>query len=57
MKVFSKNEIEYITIANMINTLSVMCAADEIKILDLISGYLFTDDETVAIKHLLETTN
>jgi hypothetical protein len=45
-------QIEYKVIANMINSLGVMCAANEHKILDLLSSYLFDKEESNQIRKL-----
>lgn len=45
-----KREIEYAVISNCINTLSVVCAGDRNKIIDILTGYLFDEEEAGSIK-------
>lgn len=44
-----KKEIEYAVIKNMISSLAVMCAADEDKIIELLTGYLWDEEEAGSI--------
>jgi hypothetical protein len=46
----TKEEIEYAVIANAVDTLSVLCAGDRDKIIDLLTGYLWGEEEASGIK-------
>lgn len=45
-----KQDIEYAVIANAVATLSVLCAADRHKIIDLLTGHLWDEEEAGGIK-------
>lgn len=47
----TKNEIEYAVIKNTVSILAVMCAANPNKIIDLLTGYLWDEEEAGAIKN------
>jgi len=47
-------EQEYKIIGNCIKILATMCAADENKIIDLLSGYLWDEEEAGGIKLAIE---
>jgi hypothetical protein len=46
----TKEEIEYAVIANAVDTLSILCAGDRDKIIDLLTGYLWDEEEASWIK-------
>ena len=46
----TKENIEHATIKNTIRILSVMCSAKEDKIIDLLTGYLWDEEEAGDIK-------
>jgi hypothetical protein len=46
----TQDEINYATIKNTIRILSVMCAGDETKIIHLLTGYLWDEEEAGRIK-------
>ena len=46
----TKEEIEYAVIANTVDTLSVLCTADREKIIDILTGYLWDEEEAGLIK-------
>ncbi len=46
----TKEEIEYKVINNCISTLAVICTADFNKIMDLLTGYLWDEEEAGGIK-------
>lgn len=46
----NNKDIEYAIIANTIDTLSVLCAGDRDKIVDLLTGYLWDAEEAGGIK-------
>lgn len=48
---------EYQVIANAILTISTMCAANPAKTIDLLTGYLFDEEEASDIKILLKQDN
>ena len=48
------NEMEYKVIAKAISILGLMCAADNAKIVDLLTGYLFNEEESGKIKQALK---
>lgn len=50
LKAMTKEQIEHATIKNTVRTLSVMCAANEDKIVDLLTGYLWDEEEAGEIK-------
>ena len=43
-------EQEYAVINNTVSTLAVMCAGDTAKIIDLLTGYLWDEEEAGEIK-------
>ena len=45
-----RNQIEYAVIKNAIRTISVLCAANEDTLIDLLTEHLWTDDEAAGIK-------
>jgi hypothetical protein len=45
-----KQEIEYAVISNAVDTLSVLCAGNRDKIIDLLIGYLWDEEEAGDIK-------
>ena len=47
------DKIEHEVIANHISSLSLICAANPYKILDLLSGYLFDEKELDIIHRIL----
>lgn len=46
----TKEEIDYAVISNAVDTISVTCAGNRDKIIDLLADYLFTEDEAEKIK-------
>jgi len=48
--------VEYSAIKNMLLTLAVLRSANEFKILELLTGYLFTEEEAGDIRRLIEET-
>ena len=50
----NKDEREHRTIAHVISTLSVVCAARPEIIMDLLTGYLFDDEEAGNIKQYIQ---
>ncbi len=46
----TKDEIEYAVIKNAVATLAVLCAGNEDKIIDLLTGYLWCEEEAGEIK-------
>jgi len=46
----TKEEIEYVIIKNTVSILAVMCTANTSKIIDKLTGYLWTEEEAQAIK-------
>ena len=46
----TKKDIEYAVIKNVLNVLAVMCAANVNKIVDLLTGYLWDEEEAGEIK-------
>lgn len=45
-----REEIEYAVLKNAIRTLCVVCAGSEDKVIDLLTGYLFDEEEAGSIK-------
>lgn len=45
-----KEQIDYAVIKNTIANLAVICAADENKIIDLLTGYLWCEEAAGGIK-------
>ena len=45
-----EDEREYAVIANAVGILSIMCAANRDKIVDLLTGYLWDEEEAGSIK-------
>jgi hypothetical protein len=45
-----KQEIEHAVISNAVDTLSVLCAGSRDKIIDLLTGYLWDEEEAGDIK-------
>jgi len=45
-----KKQIEYAVIKNAINTLAVVCTANKDKIIDILTGYLWDEEEAGGIK-------
>ena len=45
--------VEYKTIAHLVSILGLMCAASPDKIIDLLTGYLFDEEEAGQIKQAL----
>jgi hypothetical protein len=43
-------DIEYAVIKNVVRILATMCTADEDKIIDLLTGYLWDEEEAGRIK-------
>ncbi len=48
--VMTKEDIEYAIIKNAIRILSVSCSAKDNNIIDLLTGYLWTEEEAGDIK-------
>ena len=46
----TKNETEYVIIKNAVSTLAVLCTGSEHKIIDLLTGYLWDEQEAGNIK-------
>ncbi len=46
----TKEEIEHTIIQNTVSILAVICAANTSKIIDKLTGYLWTEEEAQAIK-------
>ena len=46
----TKKEIEYTVIRNAVSTLATLCAGSDIKIIDLLTGYLWDEEEAGGIK-------
>jgi hypothetical protein len=46
----TKEEIEHIIIKNTVSILAIICAANTSKIIDKLTGYLWTEEEAQAIK-------
>lgn len=47
------DETEYYVIANIIKSLTRICAANSEKVVDLLTGYLWTEKEATGIKRYL----
>ena len=45
---------EYKTVAHLLSALCLMCAANPEKVVDLLSNYLWVDEEIVEIKQALK---
>ena len=45
-----KQQVEYAVIKNLVRTLSVMCASNEDKVIDLLTGYMWDEEEAGEIK-------
>lgn len=48
----NKTEMEYTIINNSVSTLAILCAGDAGKITDLLTGYLWDEEEAGGIKAL-----
>lgn len=46
----TKQDIEYAVIKNLVRALAVICAANPEPIIDLLTGYLWDDEEAEGIK-------
>lgn len=45
-----QDQIDYAVIKNAIRTLCVICAGDENKVIEILTGYLFDEEEAGRIK-------
>jgi len=50
-------QIEYRTIAHLVEILALMCAASPEKIIELLTGYLFDEEEAALIEQALKDNN
>ena len=46
----TKAEREYTIINNSVSTLAILCAADHGKIIDILTGYLWDEEEAIGIR-------
>jgi len=46
----NEKEIEYAVISNLINSLCCLCAANKNEVIDLLTGYLWDEEEARDIK-------
>lgn len=49
-------EQEYKVICHCVGILATMCAADETKIIEILTGYLWDEEEAGSIKRILADT-
>ncbi len=49
-RIMTKEDIDFAVAKNLVRALAVMCAADADKIIDLLTGYLWDEEEAGAIK-------
>jgi len=50
----TKEEIEHGTIAHLVEILALMCAANPEKIIELLTGYLWDEEEAAQIEQALK---
>jgi len=53
----TQEEMEYTIIRNSVSTLAALCAGSEEKIIDLLTGYLWDEEEAGGIKGPLNKGN
>jgi hypothetical protein len=52
-----KKKYEYILICNVISTLAIICAASPEKIIRILTGYLWDEEEAFGIKETYKRAN
>ena len=49
----TRQELEYITISNCINTICALCSSSPNQVINLLTGYCFDEEESYSIKRMM----